>query len=60
MLKDVQIKIVLIFFLLGIVIISGLGIYFSINLEEINNIILVENGMQNKSEIIRINWKSNK
>ena len=36
MIKNIQLKIVLIFFILGIVIITGLGIFFTNSLEAIN------------------------
>ncbi len=39
MIKNIQLKIVLIFFILGIVIITGLGLFFSGCLESINGII---------------------
>lgn len=53
MLKNIQSKIVLIFFILGLIIIMGLGAYFITEIEEVS-IALSSNSIQTEEQILRI------
>ena len=50
MFKNIQFKIILVFFLIGIIIISGLGIFFLNSVNQIN--IQIENGQVSNIEQI--------
>lgn len=52
MLKNIQSKIVLIFFILGLIIIMGLGAYFITEIEEVS-IALSSNSIQTEEQILR-------
>ena len=52
MLKNIQSKIVLIFFILGLIIIMGLGAYFITEFEEVS-IALSSNSIQTEEQILR-------
>lgn len=53
MLKNIQSKIVLIFFILGLIIIMGLGVYFITEIEEVS-IAVSSNSIQTEEQILRI------
>lgn len=53
MIRNLQIKIVLAFFILGVIIITGLGIYFTSSLEGINSAIVAD-AIQTTDQVINI------